>query len=185
MDTRIRRIFWWLPAVLAVVLAAGGEASAADYDYLEQGWNPAEREEFYFTTQGSQLIPYEWFKALEQADNDQPFREDPHMDRLRFITQRASQRNPDGLPIGFVLDDNPQLVFDFQRAFLGENLAIDDFPKQENRWLGLTCAACHTTQIEHNRRDAVGRRRSGDGGCRDVSQLVGCRARPRSKTMPS
>ena len=34
-----------------------------------------ERDDFYFTSQGSQLVPYEWFLALEQPENDRPFRE--------------------------------------------------------------------------------------------------------------
>ena len=35
--------------------------------YLEQNWSPAQSVQFYFTEQGSQIIPYDWFLALEQA----------------------------------------------------------------------------------------------------------------------
>ena len=37
--------------------------------YLEQNWSPAESVQFYFTEQGSQIIPYDWFLALEQVDS--------------------------------------------------------------------------------------------------------------------
>ena len=36
--------------------------------YLDQGWSADERIQFYYTSQGSQLIPYDWFLALEQPD---------------------------------------------------------------------------------------------------------------------
>src|SRR5262249_1730182 len=42
--------------------------------YLDQGWSPSRSLDFYFTTQGSQIIPYPWFLALEQADSTTPFR---------------------------------------------------------------------------------------------------------------
>src|SRR5580704_3140265 len=35
--------------------------------YLQQGWTPAESLWFYTTTQGSALLPYDLFMALEQA----------------------------------------------------------------------------------------------------------------------
>ena len=43
------------------------------------------------------------------------------MERLRFIPHVPNtDRNPDGLPIGFVVDDNPQTVteLNIKRSFL-------------------------------------------------------------------
>jgi hypothetical protein len=114
-------------------------------EYLDQGWTGEERQRFYYTTQGSQLIPYEWFLHLEATSGGQ-FRSGANMEKLRFIPQAPGDRNPDGLPIGFVKDDNPADVFDIKRAFLGENFANQDYPRT-NAWLGLTCAACHTARI--------------------------------------
>ena len=37
---------------------------------LDQGWSPEIRERFYFTAQGSRMMPYRWFKALERADGE-------------------------------------------------------------------------------------------------------------------
>jgi hypothetical protein len=92
--------------------------------YLAQNWTPAESLRFYSTPQGSQLIPYTWFLALEQADSDIPFRDIQNILKYRYLAQTASPTNPDGLPVGFVADKGAGRT-----------------------WLGLTCAACHTNEI--------------------------------------
>lgn len=120
--------------------------------YIEQGWSDEDRQRFYYTTQGSQLIPYDWFLGLEKAGTQERFASAANMERLRFIPQvPAKDRNPDGLPIGFVKDDNPDTVVDqsIKRSFLGSDFNIRNGTVLTNAWLGLTCAACHTAQIEH------------------------------------
>jgi RoxA-like, cytochrome c-like len=111
-------------AAAAVPIAAAWNGSAKRL--LDQNWDAATREQFWFTSQGSQVIPYAWFLALEQADSTELFRSDAHMDALRYIPAPASGQNPDGLPIGFVKDVN-----------------------EKDEWIGLTCAACHTGQIDY------------------------------------
>lgn len=96
--------------------------------WLDQGWSEKVREDFWFTGQGSQIIPYTWFVWLEQADNEQLFRHADHMEFLRYLPSKASELNPGGLPIGFALHSNQKT---------GEN------------WVGMTCAACHTSQIDY------------------------------------
>ena len=77
--------------------------SAASAVRLGQGWNAQDAEEFYYTPQGSQLIPYAWFLALEVKDRETLFRDNSHMAQLGYITASPdSGRNPDGLPVGFV-----------------------------------------------------------------------------------
>jgi hypothetical protein len=121
--------------------------------YLNQGWTSETRHDFYYLTQGSHLVPYEWFLHLERHDREELFRGDAHMEQLRFIVQAPqSPRNPDGLPIGFALDDNPTTVNDgsmyrLQQAFLPTDAARANYPRT-NRWLGFTCAACHTAEVE-------------------------------------
>ncbi len=95
---------------------------------MSQGWTAQEREAFYFTSQGSQLCPYDWFLALEQAESTNLFRADANMERFRWLPARPTSLNPDGLPVGFARD-------------------VDGRTKQE--WVGLNCAACHTTQIHY------------------------------------
>ncbi len=92
--------------------------------YLDQGWSSSDSTRFYFTPQGSQIIPYDWFLALEQAETTAPFRDATNMQRLRYLPQKPGPMNPDGLPVGFTADGG-----------------------SDRTWLGLTCAACHTAEI--------------------------------------
>lgn len=95
---------------------------------LDQNWDYKTRMDFWFTSQGSRVVPYDWFTWLEMADSDVLFRDSAHMEELRYLPYKASSMNPSGLPIGFAID------------------------KDENTgrtWMGLTCAACHTNQIDY------------------------------------
>ncbi len=56
-------------AVAILSLVTAGAAPAADAEpvkFADQGWSRELRELFYFTPQGSKMIPYDWFMALEQ-----------------------------------------------------------------------------------------------------------------------
>ena len=116
-----------------IVLAAtmvGAPAHAENHKpliYLDQGWTEAERNQFYFTPQGSYLIPYAWYLALEQARNSKPFNSAKYIDRVGYLVddKAYSASNPDGLPVGFAR----------------EPVANGD------AWLGYTCAACHTGEV--------------------------------------
>ena len=95
---------------LGLTLALGAvEARAQQTDalvtltYAEQGWSAADRETFYTTSQGSHLIPYAWFKALKRTDVDEPFAADK-LPRYGFLAHDVSPANPEGLPVGFVID---------------------------------------------------------------------------------
>src|SRR5690348_7674035 len=100
-------------------------ARASTSVFLGQNWLPADRQWFYTTPQGSQLIQYSWFKALERPDTQDLFVSDS-LARFGYLPNDTSPANPDGLPVGFVRD------VEGQRA-----------------WLGMTCAACHTGQINY------------------------------------
>ncbi|HLL04520.1 MAG TPA: di-heme-cytochrome C peroxidase [Myxococcaceae bacterium] len=90
--------------------------------YLEQGWGPAETLWFYHADQGSVLMPYDTLVHLEQAGNDKPFLHPEHITRFRLLNQHRTPNNPDKLPVGFA---------------------------RHNDKVGLTCAACHTSQINY------------------------------------
>jgi hypothetical protein len=92
--------------------------------YLVQGWKPADSMWFYNTTQGSDLLPYDFFMALEKPGTTEPFRSSQNMNYYRYLPQNPTISNPDGLPVGFVKD-----------TYKGKH------------FLGFTCAACHTTQL--------------------------------------
>ncbi|MBL1277611.1 MAG: hypothetical protein COB30_016135 [Ectothiorhodospiraceae bacterium] len=105
--------------------------AVADYkvSYLDQNWSDEIRNEWWYTPQGSWLIPYDWFRVLEQADNEEPLNSAENMKRLGFIPGAKNDKwNPNSLPIGFVKDVNPT---------------------SKELYLGVTCAACHTGLIEY------------------------------------
>lgn len=117
---------------------------------LDQGWSKDEELDFYNTSQGSQLLPYSWFLALEQASNSDLFRNDKNIRRLGFISQAPiPSRNPDGLPVGFVKDDIQEdfLVSALSATRLSSSSQGNQTDYKE--WLGLNCAACHTSEINY------------------------------------
>ncbi len=101
--------------------------------YPDQGrlWDLSLRQRFWYTDQGSKLLPYDWFLKLRKADGTGRFAQG--LDRYGFIPSDFSgnagvalQLNPDQLPIGF--------------ATHVEN---------DRKWVGLTCAACHASRIDY------------------------------------
>ncbi|MEN0038948.1 MAG: di-heme-cytochrome C peroxidase [Cellvibrio sp.] len=94
--------------------------------YLDQGWTPNDSLWYYNTTQGSALIPYDFFIALEQSDSTELFRSNDLIDKYRYLPQKPTFFNPDGLPVGFV-----------KESYKG------------NDYVGYTCAACHTGQVNY------------------------------------
>ena len=115
---------------------------------LGQGWNAQQAEEFYYTPQGSQLIPYTWFLALEVKDRETLFRDNNHMAQLGYITASPdSGRNPDGLPVGFVQDSGTEPLLTS-----ANDIGSPSSPPStgsSTKWLGITCAACHTGELRH------------------------------------
>jgi mono/diheme cytochrome c family protein len=106
--------------------AAGASATPA-LQYAKQGWTAEDRQAFYTTSQGSRMIPYLWFKALRRLDVDQPFGGD-QLARYGYLPNENSTSNPERLPVGFVIDGDTGTGF-----------------------FGMTCAACHTAQIEYQK----------------------------------
>src|SRR5687768_4575498 len=81
-------------------------ATEGDYrravTYLEQGWSPNTTQRWYYSSQGTVFMPYDWFRALEQAEGQEMFGSAGHMSRLGFLVDPPDPRfNPDGLPVGF------------------------------------------------------------------------------------
>ena len=92
--------------------------------YLAQNWSPSQSVKFYFTSQGSQILPYDWFLALEQPSSTALFRDNQNILRYRYLPQNPGPKNLDGLPVGFVAGQGTGRT-----------------------WLGMSCAACHTAEI--------------------------------------
>ncbi|MES2676504.1 MAG: di-heme-cytochrome C peroxidase [Pseudomonadota bacterium] len=94
--------------------------------YIDQGWNESDSLWYYNTTQGSNLLPYDFFVVLEQASSTELLRSNQSMDFFRYLPQKKTFFNPDGLPVGFVKDEY-----------------------QKKDYVGHTCAACHTSQVNY------------------------------------
>ncbi|MER0172049.1 MAG: cytochrome C [Nitrosomonas sp.] len=120
--------------------------SASNILTLDQGWTEYEELDFYNTSQGSQLMPYSWFLALEQAGNSDLFRDNKNIKYLGYIPQDSTPGNPDGLPIGFVKD---VITEDFLASALTATRLSSSKQDNQMEWLGLTCAACHTAEINY------------------------------------
>lgn len=106
-----------------IVLAQEGWGDGATkLVYLDQGWNPVETLWYYFADQGSVLMPYDTLVHLEQPGSDKPLILPENLARFRFIPQRRTPNNPDALPVGFARHQDK---------------------------VGMTCAACHTAQINY------------------------------------
>jgi cytochrome c5 len=111
----------------AIAIAGGdyGESYSTPR-YLEQGWTANDSLWFYNTSQGSGLMPYDFFLVLKQGDSDELFRSDKNMDGFRYLPQKKTFFNPDALPVGFV-----------KTTYRGKD------------YVGYTCAACHTGQVNY------------------------------------
>lgn len=111
--------------LFVLLFSQGVFAQGAALLIADQGWKDKERQLFYTTTQGSQLLPYEWFMALERSNSEVLFLED-NLARFGYLPGEAqSAGKPKSLPVGFVVD------------------------KGKKGWfVGMTCAACHTSEIK-------------------------------------
>jgi len=58
--------------------------------WAEQGWTPEQREFYHYTSQGTVLMPVEWFMALEQPPTDfwdllNPFSQQPLLSNAEYL----------------------------------------------------------------------------------------------------
>lgn len=120
--------------------------SFSTIEYLDQGWDATDSLWFYTTTQGSDLMPYDFFMVLEQPGKDELFRSNDNMNFYRYLPQKATRTNPDALPVGWVKDDY-----------------------KDKEYIGLTCAACHTGQVNYN---GVGIRIDGGPAAADMETIM-------------
>jgi hypothetical protein len=105
--------------------------------FAHQNWSPDQRAWFYHAAQGTELLPYRWFLALEQPKLKMfgpvpKFSDSAYLAGFGFLPDSAGPQNPDGLPVGFARDT-----------------IIDVNTGQSVEVVGLTCAACHTGQLEY------------------------------------
>ena len=124
------RVRSWRVLIVAAVAVAGWvgavysqTATRPPLQFMSQGWTQNDRDLFYTTTQGSRLLPYTWYLALEQPGASTARFNERSLARYGYLENQNAKLNPDRLPLGFVKDGDAD-------------------------WLGLTCAACHTNEID-------------------------------------
>jgi hypothetical protein len=100
----------------------------ADY---RNGLTPAQKEDFYHRSQGSEILPWILLTAVDVAD---PGSSKPFVENLERYGLLPDPGRKDGLPVGLTLTSNP---FTFGMEFAG-----------------ITCAACHVGEL-HNGGRAV------------------------------
>jgi len=107
---------------------------------VSQGWTPEQSFKFHHTPQGTRLVRYSWFMALEQPcfslTGCELFADKTYLARFGFLSSEADPKlNPDGLPVGFAR----------QQDF------YDPDTKTTYPVLGFTCAACHTGELYYDK----------------------------------
>jgi hypothetical protein len=115
------------PAALAVAaLVMTGTTAAAQTPPSSivnlTDWKASDRDKFYSQDQGSRIMPLRWMQALRQP-NGAPFL-DGDLGRYGYLPNPASLNR---LPVGFTVNQS-----------------------RRGEFIGMTCAACHTRQIEAN-----------------------------------
>jgi len=140
-----------VPCTNHVALGQGATSTApaqSAYDAgalpLPQGWEAGEIRWWYHVSQGTALMPYDWFIALEQPPlpleqpqpGEQLFKDPAYLARLGFLTDPGPQ-NPDGLPVGF------------SRRKPIDSPDQPPYTCWKGDWVGFGCAACHTGQVNY------------------------------------
>lgn len=127
--------------------------------WLEQNWNNDQRQWFHYVSQGTAtfFIPYEWFIALEQPGlslfGKPLIVEGDFLERLGFIAGSPSAYNKANLPVGLAVD-----------------YEATDLEGRPYRAIGLTCAACHTGQLNYK---GTGVRYDGGPSMISANKLMG------------
>ena len=124
--------------------------TAPDVILLDQGWSTEDRAAYHRTSQGSAVMPYDLFVALEQADNTDLFRADAISSKFGLVTAPTDPKfNPDGLAIGLA------------------KTTVND-GRWKGEWVGLTCSACHSSELHYQ-----GKRIRIEGGSNHTFDFAG------------
>jgi hypothetical protein len=106
----------------------------ASYQILQPEWSNDQRERYYQTSQGSLVMPYAWYLALESRTGRALFASPEIQTQYGLLPDNDPKYNPDGLPVGIMKD----VVRDEYVETLGEG---------QKEWASISCAACHTGQL--------------------------------------
>lgn len=125
---------------------------------LDQGWSDAERQIFYHESQGTMMVPYDWFMALEQPEikfvgGVGMFSDPEYLARYGFLpgwplpgvggTRPSAGCTPSDDPAS--RDYNCGLPVGVSRTVI----TLPDTGAQQEV-VGFTCAGCHTGELHHD-----------------------------------
>ena len=118
-------------SLATLALTSAAMAQAPTVNYLDQAWTAQDRADYYWTSQGSALLSYDIYLALEAAGTTDLFNSPAHNDRMGLLTEPLNlAQNPDNLPVGVAK----------------ASVTVGQY---KGTYAGLTCAACHTGQIQY------------------------------------
>ncbi len=113
------------------IIASATAADSSEIIYLDQGWTAEDRANYYWTSQGSALMSYDIYLNLAVAGSTELFNSSKHSNAMGLLVDPPNPKaNPDNLPVGIT-----KTVID-KGQFTGT-------------FVGVTCAACHTGQIQY------------------------------------
>lgn len=117
--------------------------------WLDQGWSQDERQYWHYRSLGQALAPVSWLQSLERAKSNSPLMDRSYLESLGFLFEEKNKHNPNDLPIGFAVAPKGSTV---------------------QGHVGLSCSACHTSQINYK-----GKSIRIDGGSSnfDISRMLG------------
>lgn len=97
--------------------------------WTKQNWSVSDEKKWYGLSQGSRLIPFDWFMNLRDVETKKPFASRENLQRFGYPYYDPSAK----LPIGFVIDKD----------------------KSKGKALGFNCAACHTSQLSYGGKEVL------------------------------
>ena len=106
----------------------------SNFVIVQNEWSNERRERYYQTSQGSLVVPYAWYRALELRTGLELFASPEVQVRYGLLPDNDPTYNPDRLPVGIMKD----IVPDEYVRTLGAG---------HKEWASLSCAGCHTGQI--------------------------------------
>lgn len=105
-------------------------------DHQLDEWSPEQRERYYQTSQGSLVLPYKWFRALEWRTSNELFASPAIQARYGLLPDNDPKYNKDQMPVGLV------------KNILRDEY-VDNLGDGEKEWASISCAACHTGQLTY------------------------------------
>ncbi len=121
---------------------------AREITWLDQGWSADQRGKWYKASQGSLIIPYTWFLALERPEtgNHELFHTDESLLRYNLISDSYSKYDPDHLPVGIF---KHTVSDEYLQEFGCGSPPCAPGASLHKEWLTYTCALCHTSQLNY------------------------------------